>query len=63
MKYFVLVCLFAAIFSVEEYNREDGVIILTETNFDAFIASHEHVLVKFYVRNQIILIKPSNYFI
>ena len=32
----------------EDYPKEENVIVLTDDTFDAFINSHDHVLVKFY---------------
>ena len=49
MKYYLLAFLFALALSVEQYAKEENVVILTDDNFDEYIKSHDHVLVKFYV--------------
>lgn len=48
MKYYLLAFLFVCALSVEEYAKEENVVILTDDNFDEYIKTHEHVLVKFY---------------
>jgi len=42
-----LIALFASV-NTEEIPQEDGVLVLTEANFDEAIAAHDHVLVEFY---------------
>lgn len=46
MKFLALLCLVVA--STAEITKEEGVLILTEDNFDEALAAHEFVLVEFY---------------
>lgn len=51
MKYYIIALLLALTVCKTEYSKEENVYVLTDDNFDEFIKEHEHVLVKFYVRN------------
>ena len=41
----VALCAIANVFAVE---KEDGVLVLTDANFEEEIEKHEHILVEFY---------------
>ena len=43
-----LLVAFAALAAGEEWEYEDNVAVLDETNFDAFIASQEYTIIEFY---------------
>uniref|UniRef100_A0A915BMZ1 Thioredoxin domain-containing protein n=1 Tax=Parascaris univalens TaxID=6257 RepID=A0A915BMZ1_PARUN len=52
-RWILFVLMFGSVISDEEsdelnYEQEDGIIILTERNFDAFIKKNPSVLVEFY---------------
>lgn len=48
MRSLVILALLALTLCADEYPKEENVIVLTDDTFDAFIGSHENVLVKFY---------------
>ena len=41
-------CAFSCVLADEEITKEEGVLILTEKNFEKAIADNEYVLVEFY---------------
>ena len=46
---FTLLCAIVAIIAnVEEIEKDDGVVILTDSNFDDFLAANPTVLIEFY---------------
>jgi thiol-disulfide isomerase/thioredoxin len=47
-KIIFLTLLLAIVFCEPEYEEKDGVLILTDDNFDAVVNHFEHVLVMFY---------------
>ena len=48
MRSLVILALLALTLCADEYPKEENVIVLTDDTFDAFIGSHENVLVKLY---------------
>lgn len=50
MKTFVFLVLILSVFFVNctEYEKEDGVVVLNDENFNSFIESNKFVLVEFY---------------
>lgn len=47
MKFAVILSVLVAFACAEDVKQEEGVYVLTEKNFDAFVADNEHVLVEF----------------